>query len=302
MGADGYLTAALSAVFNGSFAAPFKFKNVAEVDLHPVYFQLYVSIGVFITCFLFAAFLPFNRSITDSEDAGTDFTFVPLGFPCGVLFVLSILFSFLAIPRIGLALGQGVWGGCAIITSFLLGSYKAQSLGNVTLAAVAIVLLLVGVIGITFCEAIGVLLAGSPEKDANAATGRLSDLSVGIETGLVPKDDKDAEKASLSTTLAGLGYALLVGLAGGSTLFPMEYARYAQCVVCAVRSVHYSCHAASHASSHAAGRTSKGWCCCLHSGWVLSRCPSQVQHSIAVCTAQYALFSIYTVLMCLQSS
>jgi hypothetical protein len=195
---------------------------VAEVDLHPIYFQLYVSIGVFITCFLFAAFLPLNDKITNSPEAGTNFTFVPLAFPCGVLFVLSILFSFLAIPRIGLALGQGVWGGCAIITSFLLGSYKNGSLGNAGLAGVAIALLLVGVAGITFCEAIGSKLSGGKSKSDVDENSRLSNLSVGLETGLI-QNDEDA-KASFSSTLAGLGYALLVGLAGGSTLFPMEYA------------------------------------------------------------------------------
>ena len=38
----GFIAAGVSAVFNGSFAAPFKFENVAAVNLHPVWFQLYV--------------------------------------------------------------------------------------------------------------------------------------------------------------------------------------------------------------------------------------------------------------------
>lgn len=40
----------------------------------------------------------------------------------GMLFVLAGLFSFLAIPELGLAIAQGVWGGSAVLVSFLWGA------------------------------------------------------------------------------------------------------------------------------------------------------------------------------------
>jgi glucose uptake protein GlcU len=233
--------AGLSAVFNGSFAAPFKFENVAAVDLHPIFFQLYVAVGVFLTSILFQALLPFNKTITANEDADTNFMFVPLGFPCGILFLLSVLFSFLAIPRIGLALGQGVWGGCAIITSFLLGCFKANTFGNVGLAIIAMVLLLVGVMGITFCELIGERMSPTEEgamdpgvyleveDDAPGSQIRPNSKDSGRSSSFVgeglAKINPDGESApDANRTFVGMLCALMVGLTGGSTLFPAQYA------------------------------------------------------------------------------
>jgi glucose uptake protein GlcU len=244
---SGYLAGALSAVFNGSFAAPFKFENVAAVDLHPIYFQLYVAVGVFITCFLFQVLLPLNDTITANPNAEKEFIFVTLGFPCGVLFLMSVLFSFLAIPRIGLALGQGVWGGCAIVTSFFLGCYKNNSLGNIPLALLALVLLLVGVMGITFCEAIGERLSPQDEdssgssyleveddapashvrptsKDSGRSSSFVGRSSSFVAEGLAKINPEKESDANKSDTITGLWCALMVGLAGGSTLFPAQYA------------------------------------------------------------------------------
>ena len=58
---------------------------------------------------------------TLDSDAGTTFEFEPLGLVAGTLFVMSIAFSFAAIQKIGVALGQGLWGGAAILVSFLWG-------------------------------------------------------------------------------------------------------------------------------------------------------------------------------------
>lgn len=44
------------------------------------------------------------------------------GMVAGMLFVLAGLFSFLAIPELGLAIAQGVWGGSAVLVSFLWGA------------------------------------------------------------------------------------------------------------------------------------------------------------------------------------
>lgn len=49
------------------------------------------------------------------------FPFPPLGMVAGALFVLSVTFSFAAIPFIGLAMAQGVWGGSAILVAWIWG-------------------------------------------------------------------------------------------------------------------------------------------------------------------------------------
>ena len=90
----GYIAAALSAVFNGSFCAIFKFEKVASLNLDPFWFQLYVTCGVTLSCFLLCAFLPLNPHI---KQGYTDhFEFVPLAMAAGALFVLSVV-SFLYI-------------------------------------------------------------------------------------------------------------------------------------------------------------------------------------------------------------
>ena len=56
----------------------------------------------------------------------------------------AFTFSFLAIPRIGLSVGQGIWGGAAIIVSFVAGLIVGQSTIKSALIILAMVLLLIG--------------------------------------------------------------------------------------------------------------------------------------------------------------
>ena len=97
-----YICAALSAVFNGSFPAVFKFRSVASVNLHFFWFQLYVSTGVFLSSFLFCALLPVNPKFNDGYTA--EFKIDPLAIAAGAVFVLSVVCSFAAIPILGVAL------------------------------------------------------------------------------------------------------------------------------------------------------------------------------------------------------
>jgi len=109
MGAGGFIAAGLSAIFNGSFAAVFKTQRVASVGLHPFLFQLYVSVGVFLSSMLclVPSFMSFNPGLTGNANAPTTPAFTGYGLIAGALFVLAITFSFDAVDKIGIALGQG---------------------------------------------------------------------------------------------------------------------------------------------------------------------------------------------------
>lgn len=63
----GYLTAFLSALANGSFASLMKAPAVTRLDppVHPLVFQLYSSVGVFLSSMLALIFLPYNDVILD---------------------------------------------------------------------------------------------------------------------------------------------------------------------------------------------------------------------------------------------
>mmetsp|Transcript_16073 Transcript_16073/g.28883 ORF Transcript_16073/g.28883 Transcript_16073/m.28883 type:complete len:348 (+) Transcript_16073:116-1159(+) len=218
----GYVVAILSAVFNGSFPVPFKLEQVAKCQLHPLLFQLYVSFGVFLSSWLALAFLPYNGSLTGADSANTpDFPFPPLALVAGGLFVLSIVFSFAAIPMIGLAMSQGIWGGSAILVAFIWGvAAFGNPVVNPGLAVAAIVLLLCGVGGIAFCESIATYVFHRPYTAFNDE-GREA-LTDGVDADDHKKDSLEKHKQK-RRWLTGICCAVAVGLAGGSTLVPLNY-------------------------------------------------------------------------------
>ena len=172
----GLIGAVLSAFFNGTFAAVMKLPAVAAVDLDPIVFLLYFSLGVFASSWLVFPFtkLAFDQNFDGatfsgspwilkySEDGFVELLFTPLGLLSGCLLVLAVTGSFVAVPKIGLSVGQGTWGGVAIVTSFVAGVMPFVPGHNVvdTGAGVAgaLALLLVGVLGIAFHPQLGALL------------------------------------------------------------------------------------------------------------------------------------------------
>lgn len=235
----GFILAALSAVFNGSFASVFKLPKVAAAGLDPILFQLYVSMGVFLSSFIAIPFFVYNVELTGSAAAGTTFVFEPLGLAAGALFVLAISFSFAAVQYIGIALGQGVWGGIAILVSYVWGVAKfGDPISTPWLAGVALILLLSGVLGIAFCEP----LAGCCEKRQNLSSipeirrhlseesnPNLTDSGVlNMQDGALDSRTRiitppaEAPRSS-SEWLSGMICAVCVGLCGGSILVPMHY-------------------------------------------------------------------------------
>jgi len=156
MGVLGLLAAIGSAVLNGSFIAPKMFITDDEgnsMTVKPMVFQLYCAVGVFVSSILVIPLCEFNADFGSDDGVGTAFEFSPLGFLAGILFVVAIVFSFLAVESIGLALGQGVWGGLAILVGYIWGVVIfEQTPNNVILSVVGVVVLIVGVVVIAFCS------------------------------------------------------------------------------------------------------------------------------------------------------
>jgi hypothetical protein len=65
----------------------------------------------------FIPFVAFNDSVIDDDEIGTQFVLSYLGLVGGLLLVVALAASFLAIDKIGVALAQGVFGGVAILVS-----------------------------------------------------------------------------------------------------------------------------------------------------------------------------------------
>ena len=149
---------------------------------------------------------------------GNTFGIPAPGIIAGMLFVMAGLFSFLAIPELGLAIAQGVWGGAAVLVSFLWGSVGpkevAGKLGSVGGSAAAVALLLLGIVGIIQAQRMAVRLAGSAELAAAGADGD--------QSALIAKSGGSGSARPPRPAL-GFFYAMLVGIFGGSILVPLSY-------------------------------------------------------------------------------
>ena len=205
----GLVFAVLSTFFNGSFAALSRLEAAGIV--HPFVFNLYLALGV---CVSSVAVIPF----VDLFDAEVSFTW--LGATAGLLLVGATSASFVAVKAIGLSTGQGVWGGAAILVAFLWGSIGPAPIGqpmkSIPLSFVAVLLLLIGVIGIVKCEPIGQALKGN-----RAAVGS-ADVTPFVAAEAMDSATS-APKASKGSRFVGLVAALCVGLFGGSILVPFAF-------------------------------------------------------------------------------
>lgn len=236
-----FVAAILSAVFNGSFAAFSKLRPVRVSRIDPIVFNLYCCLGVALSSFAATPLL---------ARAGLAIGVSSWGVLAGSLFVLAVLFSFLAIPLAGLSVSQGVWGGTAIFVAFLWGAAGPAPLraplASLPLSALAVALLLAGVLGIVNHGAIAARLCSSPAGDhallsppaqADPSPTLYDALEVLPDAALAPdgppqppagrghEESDELEGAHLAwrRRLLGMGCALLTGVFGGSVLVPSAF-------------------------------------------------------------------------------
>jgi multidrug transporter EmrE-like cation transporter len=96
-----------------------------------------------------------NEKVGDDDNIGTKFVVCWQGIVAGLLLVIALGASFLAIDRIGVALAQGVFGGTAILVSYIWGVVVFQEgVKDIALSVVGIILLIMGVIGIALNKTI----------------------------------------------------------------------------------------------------------------------------------------------------
>jgi len=187
--------AVLSSFFNGTFPALARIPSGPPLD--PVLFNGLVCVGVFLSSLLVPVF------------AGTPVVFTLAGALGGALFVFAALFSFIAIPRAGLATAQAVWSCSAIIVSFAWGAFGpaeiAAPVQDLALSLVALGLLVAGALTIVNCDAIANFF--SPAADSGSET----------------TSESDQEDVAAGDKATGIACALAVGLFGGSVLVPFKF-------------------------------------------------------------------------------
>ena len=204
----GFLLAGASAACNGSFAA-FQKSRKCSVKPHPIVFNAYVSLGVVASSAIATPFLPL---------AGYEIKFNILGMLAGSLFVLATLFSFLAIPRLGLAMAQGIWGGAALLTSFLWGVLGPKYVGLVPKSwagsLCGVLLLVAGVVGMVYHASVAQRCCRCCDSETrNTGTGFLEigenrDENHDEESVLIDAEGSGTPKTDASRSRSGNSFCL----------------------------------------------------------------------------------------------
>lgn len=214
------MLAVFAALFNGTFSSIQKHPRIALLNPQPQLLSGYVCLGASLSCFCILPFL----SLLDAK-----LKFNPLGMLSGCLFVGAVCFTFLAIPRLGLAMASSVWSGCALITAFAWGVAGPSPVGSTPKSwagsVLAVVLLLMGILGIVFHEQIATRVCGASKgeqelvknsTDFQDASVTDDDLAKVLEAcqPLLAQTPKD------SSHVVGLCLAFLSGVLGGSVNVP----------------------------------------------------------------------------------
>lgn len=212
MGLIGLFFAAIAAICNGSWTLSIKIKKVAELEPHPIVFNLFFSIG-----YVISSWIP---SIAISAPLKLDL----LGFVSGFILDASVLFAFIATQLVGVAVAAGIFCSVGLITSFVWGvGILSQDAHDLTVALCGIALILLAIAGVLSAKSFN----PRGEDMDDDAMSQLPDVDTDIASPLnplsTPKSKSTKEAAAATRRARGAAMSVLVGLCGGSYLAPSYY-------------------------------------------------------------------------------
>jgi glucose uptake protein GlcU len=231
-----FLFSILAAFLNGSFLALFKISSVAKYHVKPLVFLQYNCFGMFLSDWLSNLFLPLNSSYVSG--AGNSFQFVWLAFVSGIIFCGSISCSFLAVDNIGLALSQGIFGGTAIVTSYLWATVVFEEYpSNIALSVIGIIVLIIGVFGIALSESIANYIwnqTSNNTDDMSTSKDIVNPSDAGMKSMDFSAENEETMRTSTNENLLnqnktkgnfflGVIFAFFCGAFGGTALVPLHY-------------------------------------------------------------------------------
>jgi len=202
----GFLFVLGSILAFGSFAVPLKgFKKIQELKVDPVVFQLYFSFSIFCSSWLVLSYVPF--------------VFTPFGIAGASLWVPASILSIFAIRYLGMSVGVGIWAGTTILISFLWGAVVfSDHVKNIPLSIVALVLLLVGIAGLSLSNTNYVKRF---EKKPTSPTKSVDETAHLINTTEI--HEKAPEEINPFGKLIGIGCAVALGIMNGSMMVPLRF-------------------------------------------------------------------------------
>lgn len=202
----GLLLTLVSAFCNGTFNT---FGKLCKEPPDPVIFNACLCVGCGLSSFAVIAFFPLLNHAQGPWPVG----FSPQGFLAGGMLVLATLFTFAAIPLIGLAKGTPTWCTFAILTAFSWGAMGPREPGpgapvkNMPLSILAMLLIVIGVLIINFASKI----SGALELPTSAEMPSANDQDMAVVISL--PDDTAAQEAR-GRSWSKLGEEEVEGLEG----------------------------------------------------------------------------------------
>lgn len=211
--------AAVAILFWGTFAVPMKTKSVEDAKLNPFVFQLYMSVGIFLSSWLVLLVEPF--------------AWTPYGAVASFIWATGSLFAVPTIRDLGVSVGQGVWSGFVAVTAFLWGVF-GHSLFSIfgddpmrdpLMASIGLAVLVLGMLGLACVGSIAATAQSRPGNRyaINSESQPFLDRPSSLGRRSLPRIVA-APPASKPNMMRGFLTALIVGVTGGSTLVPMKFA------------------------------------------------------------------------------
>lgn len=196
---------------------PMKDPALAALQLDPMVFALFTGAGIFLVCGIPLSFY--------SLGSAGGLVFQPYSILAAAdIFVINF-FAFHAVEALGVAVAPGVWSGCGMLVSFLLGAFLFEErVSNPAYAGVAMALLIIGIFGVSTSK-------GTTSRDSSPVPQQeeVVELEVQVaeseeEEGKVPEADKThiQPRLSCSPAFTGALCCLSVGLFDGSLMAPVK--------------------------------------------------------------------------------
>jgi glucose uptake protein GlcU len=200
-----YLGCVLAIASWGSFTVPLKSPSVQSVDLHPLWFQCYVGIGVAFSS------LPL---LLIRHDAISDFT--RYGVISAFMWVLCNASAMAAVKLLGIATAQSTWGALIAIISFLLGIVWGDIPSSLPLSILGIIVLILGIVILAYVSSNSTDSSDSPstEESATDLDSLLADTSSEVTPPMSATRDR----------FLGFCCTLLTGMIAGTIFIPLKLA------------------------------------------------------------------------------
>ena len=241
----GWVAAAVAVVSYGSFGVPIK--ATKDIDVHPLIFQSYKTIVMFLTCWLVVLL-------------GVKVEFTKWGILSGLLWVLGGAGGIYGIRMAGLAIAVGTWASIMIIVNFIFGIliFK-EPVHDVMGTLGAFIILIIGLIGmshfsapkkrdhyeqpqLSYADQIDAPLAAVENSSYQAVRLHVrktvtredsgdEEKEVALLTDVLVEEAKEYHlvlfwgRLPLTKRQCGIGGAVINGIFTGMSLIPLHYAK-----------------------------------------------------------------------------